>query len=60
MVKIKTVSRIKGDKSNDFLREERETLISQLLNNEKVLSMIYDKTFYDKNEVKNDDDLVDI
>lgn len=60
MVKIKTASRIRGDKSNDFSREERETLISQLLNNEKVLSIIYDKTFYDKNEVKIDDDIVDI
>lgn len=56
MLKLKAVSRQKNEKE-DFNKENRQDLISRLLNNEKILGIIYDKTFYDRNEVKNEEDL---
>ncbi len=33
-------------KEEDFVREQRELLVERLLNNEKILTLIYDKTFH--------------
>ena len=55
MLKIKAENRLASLKTNNakentFQKEQRETLIEKLLNNEKVLTIIYDKTFYGKND----------
>lgn len=54
MLKIKAENRVANlkalTKENTFGKEQREVLIEKLLNNEKVLTIIYDKTFYCKNE----------
>ena len=54
MLKIKAENRLASLKSaakeNTFQKEQRESLIEKLLNNEKVLTIIYDKTFYGKND----------
>ena len=54
MLKIKAENRLGSlkttAKENTFQKEQRESLIEKLLNNEKVLTIIYDKTFYGKNE----------
>ena len=54
MLKIKAESRLaslkQNSKENTFAKEQRESLIEKLLNNEKVLTIIYDKTFYSKND----------
>lgn len=54
MLKIKAENRLANLKANGkestFSKEQRENLIEKLLNNEKVLTIIYDKTFYCKNE----------
>lgn len=54
MLKIKAESRLAKSKHNGkedlFSKEQRESLIEKLLNNEKVLTIIYDKTFYGKGD----------
>lgn len=54
MLKIKAESRLANlkhqRKENIFSKEQRESLVEKLLNNEKVLTIIYDKTFYGKHE----------
>ena len=54
MLKIKAESRLANLKhqgqENTFSKEQRENLIEKLLNNEKVLTIIYDKTFYGKHD----------
>ena len=54
MLKIKAESRLANlkhqGKENIFSKEQRESLVEKLLNNEKVLTIIYDKTFYGKHE----------
>jgi len=30
----------------DWVREKREVMIDKLISNEKILTLIYDKTFY--------------
>lgn len=54
MLKIKAETRLanlkKNEKENAFAKEQREILLEKLLNNEKVLTIIYDKTFYSKND----------
>jgi len=48
IIQLKGESRValKGRSSEDFGKDQRERLIERLLNNEKVLTLIYDKTFY--------------
>lgn len=54
MLKVKAENRLASlktvKKENNINKEQREALIEKLLNNEKVLTIIYDKTFYGKNE----------
>lgn len=34
------------DQDNDYETDERDKIIERLLNNEKILTLVYDKTFY--------------
>ena len=34
------------DQENDYETDERDKIIERLLNNEKILTLVYDKTFY--------------
>lgn len=48
-VKSETRTTFNGKGSAGFTQQKRQQLVQKLLNNEKILSLIYDKTFYDHN-----------
>lgn len=47
---------IQNEEEEEEIKEKRELIIDRLLNNEKILTLIYDKTFY--SETKNVDNQI--
>lgn len=46
IMQVRAEGREARKKEDEFGREARQALIEKLLNNEKILTLIYDKTFY--------------
>jgi len=50
IIQLKGENRIRmkrnKDQENDYETDERDKIIERLLNNEKILTLVYDKTFY--------------
>lgn len=51
IMQLRAEAREARKKEDEFGKEARQGLIEKLLNNEKILTLIYDKTFYP--EIKN-------
>lgn len=46
IVEIRAEVRSVKKKEDDFGKEARQALLEKLLNNEKIMTLIYDKTFF--------------